>query len=574
MRPSPPKPPPLAAALALLALLCTGPLALADEPPPEEDPQNFWEAIYDPDRPAFSRLLNEAWSATEEGRFEELEDRLSRLRAARPEADGTLFFEAIVIERKGDFAGAAERLTRIIDRGTFLDVEAAAVWFDLAYCHTRMGRYADAAEAYNRALAQEPDAQSPHITLSNLAEIHMALGQLDTAISHWREALSFDEGYLHALFGLAVALERQGHHDFARAYALRGLTLDPELKTFLGSATFFVPAEDMSFTLGLLAEEKGDWALARSHYERFIAQATASSNLYVDAARAALARLDERGSPLVGSGPLPLHRPTAVAADPAGRSIALGDELGRVTLVRLASQSIIASPTLSGAPVRALAFSDAGRHLLAARDDTHIDLIDLSRGARAQKALGPIALPSGNKVQALTLEGDVFLTSRNAKSRQWGVGNRARPAEEIGQINIAANAQDIALAAWDAERAAFVAAFWTDQRSLMVHHFPDTSGTRSFRPPDATSEHAVALTPDGRFAILVNARDILVCRTSDLQVVRMMKNHGEQQWGAPVKAVVDAAGGAGHGPALVILYAGHYAAYRLDALLPGSGGAP
>ena len=67
-----------------------------------------------------------------------------------------------------------------------------------------------AIEAYQASMANSQNNDNRHVTLSNIAELHMAQGDLDRAISTWRESLRSNDSYVHAILGLAMALERQG----------------------------------------------------------------------------------------------------------------------------------------------------------------------------------------------------------------------------------------------------------------------------------------------------------------------------------------------------------------------------
>ena len=78
----------------------------------------------------------------------------------------------------------------------------------------------------------------------------------------------------------------------------------------------------------------------------------------------------------------------------------------------------------------------------------------------------------------------------------------------------------------------------------------------------------MALTPEGRYAIVVGQGRAVVCRVADMQFMRLVSLSEEPGWGVPLKAVVDTEGSAGHGPALLVFYKGHYSAHRLDAVLP------
>ena len=159
-----------------------------------------------------------------------------------------------------------------------------------------------------------------------------------------------------------------------------------------------------------------------------------------------------------------------------------------------------------------------------------------------------------------------FISTNTPKARYWGAGLLSEPTRELGKITIQATAGSIVLGPWDDERNSMVVAFWTDRRNLEIKHIPDANLDLTYRPPESGHDHALALTPDGHHVVLVSADRAIVCRAADLQVIKMISIYGEAAWGNPTSAVIDSKGGAGHGPALIVFYAGHYAAYNLKAL--------
>ncbi len=528
--------------------------------------QNFWEAIYDPNRPAYEEAVDAAWNAAQDANQEQLETSLGELRNINKEAAATLYFEAIVAGKRGDHAASVKLLTQGLEKKDFRDLSAEIFHFDLALSQTRLGQYDAAIDAYQSCLTSAESNSHEDVYLTNMAELHMANDRLDEAIKLYRAALSRNSDYVHALFGLAIALERSGQHRLARGYLLKGLLLDPEAKGYMGPNTFFVPPIDRDFHAGMLAEEAGRLEDAVKHYDAFLKGS--DGRLYKDSARAALGRVEKLGSLKLADAKLPAGGPTAWAADPKGRYVALGDSSGKLTLLR--GGKVVGEGKLSqDGRVLALAFSADGKQLLAARADGTVEVFEPGRKLRKKTTLGPVKLPGGNRVAAIASNGGALLASGGGM-RQWHIASRDKLEASLGNVSLPANARSMALGPWEAQGSgSMITAFWTQNNQLHVRRAPDSNAQDNvLTPPGGNKYHVVTLSADGRYAFLIGNEHIIVCRTVDMQIMRMVSIKPERAWGRPVAAVVDESGGAGHGAALVLLYGNHYAAFRLGSLLP------
>lgn len=104
---------------------------------------------------------------------------------------------------------------------------------------------------------------------ANVAEIHMMLGEMGTAIDLYERALNLEARPLYA-YGLAVALDRD--HQGARAReVMRSFALTDQLRELSQPGVFFVPRGEIYYYLGLGNESLGHRAKAVDYYKKFIA---------------------------------------------------------------------------------------------------------------------------------------------------------------------------------------------------------------------------------------------------------------------------------------------------------------
>jgi tetratricopeptide (TPR) repeat protein len=142
----------------------------------------------------------------------------------------------------------------------------AGVLNSLAICFARLGRHAPETEAYDRAIALQPDPEMHSMLMANKAEGQMAQGAITRAIQAYRAALAttpsfrmMDSGTT-TMWGLAVALDRSGDLEAALEQIGRARSYDPIDQFINGPNWFYVPPYDEDWYAAL-----GHWQRARSH---------------------------------------------------------------------------------------------------------------------------------------------------------------------------------------------------------------------------------------------------------------------------------------------------------------------
>ncbi len=128
----------------------------------------------------------------------------------------------------------------------------AEEWYDLA-CDLEMTSAEEAKDAYERALALEPEHADAHVNLGRL--LHEE-GAPAAAELHYRAALEADPGHDTAAFNLGVALEDLGRIDDAIAAYRKALALDP------GNA-------DAHYNLAGIFERRGEKQAALRHLKSY-----------------------------------------------------------------------------------------------------------------------------------------------------------------------------------------------------------------------------------------------------------------------------------------------------------------
>jgi tetratricopeptide (TPR) repeat protein len=180
----------------------------------------------------------------------------------------------------------------------------SAVAFDLAVVLTRASRFADAAQVYSEAIALALDPAESAVMRSNLAEVTMLSGDVESAIVHYERALRAAGGgrdYLLPLWGMAVALDRLGEHDAALEHAGKAVHAEGGRMAVLRSdGVFFEPDHEIHYyeALGheaLAARPDADVArelAAAAASWRTFAAAAGDAGAFAAAARANLERAE------------------------------------------------------------------------------------------------------------------------------------------------------------------------------------------------------------------------------------------------------------------------------------------
>lgn len=521
--------------------------------------------------PDVDRLIFRCMNAANGAAGAEFSTALAELEAAAPDHPAAHYYKAVRLARSGNVGGARMLLERLVAKPQPLPgVPEEYLRYDYAMVLSRMGELEEARRQYARAaLVARPNLHE-HIYVAGAAELSMGLGELDEAIRLYRRALELSPAYIHALFGMAVVMERAGRHDDARGYLLEGLSVDPAGLSYLGDKTVFIPAEDRFFAAGLIAEELGNHELAREQLELFVKMAAEGNHRFAGAGSEALSRVRKAGPSVVGSGPLPVANVTVAAADPAGRFLAVGNAQGQLVLVDLRKKKILDAPRLSGPGIVAAAFS--GDTLLVGDDFGEVTPYATRGGVRRGAVRGPVALAGGTRILGMSSDGAMLVVS-DPRARALQVADTTRLEGVRGRMTTSGSPAVVAVGPWSAERGATLTAIWTTARSLELVYGPTGTTTRTIPVPNpkpdpgsSTAWDAVTIDADGRRIILSNRRFVAVCRAADGKVIRLLDLGVEEKLGKVRAAIVDPKGAAGHGPALVTFHERGYRAVRLDLI--------
>jgi tetratricopeptide (TPR) repeat protein len=184
---------------------------------------------------------------------------------------------------------------------------AEDAWLALAYAYAKSDSVAAEKEAYEHYLRTATNPRSRATAALNLAEAEMRLGNLSEAIAGYRGALEqsttlafSQETAALAVWGLAVALDRNGESRAAQLEASRALRLDQNMFLITESENvFFEPAYERLWYIGMgldaVARDSTDAetrisALQRSAavWEAYIAQASTERETWAARASAHL----------------------------------------------------------------------------------------------------------------------------------------------------------------------------------------------------------------------------------------------------------------------------------------------
>ena len=134
------------------------------------------------------------------------------------EADAHRQYAALLLEQQ-----KVDDALLLFERAATLAPRDAAAWQGRGFALERLGRFAEAADAYGAALQVAPDAHQARFGLARLA---MRSGQVDQAIGHLETLQSPQRAETpRYLFALATAYLRRGRQDDALRVATEALTL-------------------------------------------------------------------------------------------------------------------------------------------------------------------------------------------------------------------------------------------------------------------------------------------------------------------------------------------------------------
>lgn len=171
-------------------------------------------------------------------------DLFSRVLAEVPDANRVHYVLALAYRGLGQLDQAQSHLARQGPVGVRVDdpivdglqtlVRGARLWLVRGRLAFDAGRYPEAADAFRKVLATEPDNVSAHV---NLGTTLAQLKDVDGALGAFRQALALDSDSRPALFNIAVLEAGRQRHDEAVRHLSRLVELDPRdqaARLFLG----------------------------------------------------------------------------------------------------------------------------------------------------------------------------------------------------------------------------------------------------------------------------------------------------------------------------------------------------
>jgi arylsulfatase A-like enzyme/Tfp pilus assembly protein PilF len=168
------------------------------------------------------------------------------------------------------------------------DPEVIDAWVMIGNEHSRRGEFSSALDAFQRALALNPDYE---LAVTNMANTYRAMGRDEDALVGYRRVLELDPRSATAHQAIAQIFVDQNKLDEAQAELNRALALQPEMaaaRNTLGALLLKrgKPEEGereiraaleknaqlplAHFNLALVAEGRGDWSAAVAEYQKEI----------------------------------------------------------------------------------------------------------------------------------------------------------------------------------------------------------------------------------------------------------------------------------------------------------------
>jgi len=235
-------------------------------------------------------------------------------------ADPRLAFDLGALEEdRGDHEAAVTILEAALARAPNHPA-ADDAWITLAYAHSKLDHPERERDCYEEFLKRSIDPSSRATARLNHAESEMRLGRLPEAVDGYRAAFAEAQGAAPngssdtatlALWGLAVALDRNGDPVASDHEADLALKLDPDMELIGRSPhVFFVPAYERNWYLGL-----GWMHLARVAPDRPArARAALAAKIQFDAyVRGATASARRASSKLADGDPRAAWTPLAIS---------------------------------------------------------------------------------------------------------------------------------------------------------------------------------------------------------------------------------------------------------------------
>lgn len=238
---------------AFVAALCLGSAAVAQEG--FDGP--VWLDVIELGRNEVDRLLLTGLDRTAEGDLEGAAEAFRQAVDAGPSRIDALVLEArslVQLERWAEVIARTDALASVDDTSD----DAVRALFFRSVAFAAVGRYAEGAALLERITRYRAELGDAELYYGNLAELHMAAGNLDRAVLFFQQALGTDASNGAARVGLAVALAKQGRFDEARAHVLRAVVDDPEASFLDEEGVFFVPDGEGDLYRAMVEMIRGD----------------------------------------------------------------------------------------------------------------------------------------------------------------------------------------------------------------------------------------------------------------------------------------------------------------------------
>ncbi|MEK6606320.1 MAG: tetratricopeptide repeat protein [Myxococcota bacterium] len=251
---------------------------------------DFWARTADPGAAEFERAMEAGRALLEEASVGaspttalallEAEEAFRRAISASPKRhEGWLHLGATLADLPGREVEAVDALRRgRALGGDDVDTRGEAA-LPLGVLLSKLGRFEESLEEYERVLRARIDDQARSVALANSAEALMALGRLSEAIERYRRAADIappaapdHDARRGAWWGLAVALDRDEQIAKAEEAARQGLQLDPQIAYLGHPDVFFVPPGDIHYYYALGHQAAGQTAQAALRWKQFLAE--------------------------------------------------------------------------------------------------------------------------------------------------------------------------------------------------------------------------------------------------------------------------------------------------------------
>jgi len=248
----------------------------------EEDKKGFWERVAGKEVKASDESRNKVLQSlrlstqvkNEEKKKKLIQKAISEARKgikANPEAldlNYWLGYALYMLQRYKESLVYLQKAKKLDKESKYL----AEIAFKEGIIYTFLGKSSKAYKAYKEAL-QSPvqNVDSVGVIYANAAECLMTMGKISDAISTYEKSLAVKPiKNSQALWGLAVALDRDEQIIKAAQAAKAAAKLDPKLQTIQGPGVFFVPQGEVHYYLGLAYEALGKPKKALKHWKSFI----------------------------------------------------------------------------------------------------------------------------------------------------------------------------------------------------------------------------------------------------------------------------------------------------------------